>query len=152
MKIIPIEELEEYGYIYIRDQPCKIIHAIKQQNQAKHGKSEEPGRVKWQIEASNVFTNKEVYKGQIKGEDVKVPVVSTKQYEVVYASNGDSEIRVIDMEDEDCEEREDLELPVEDNPNLTKRIREAVNDGKDVLVLVLSCMGRDVIIDMAFME
>ena len=58
----------------------------------------------------------------------------------------------MDPEDEDCEEKEDLVLPVDENPDLTKRIRDAVNNDKDVLVLVLTCMGREVIIDMAYME
>jgi translation elongation factor P/translation initiation factor 5A len=149
---IPIEELEDYGYIYIRNEPCRIVEALRQQNASKHGKSDEPGRLRWQIEAVQAFTGEEVFKGIVKDEMVEVPVFEKKKYDVIFVSNGDAEIRVMDPEDEECEELTHLELPLEENMPLVERIRKAANSDEDILVETLTCMGREVIINMEYSE
>jgi translation elongation factor P/translation initiation factor 5A len=142
-KKIPIEELEEYGYVMIRKQPCKIMQILKIQNDAKHGSGGGKAKLRWDLVVNNLFSGEEVWKGIVKDAQMEVPIVEITTYDLNYASNTDSECTLMD---EECEEIDGVELPVDDNPGLVKDIRNAFNDDQDITVDVCEAFGRKVII------
>ena len=157
LKTIPISELEEHGYIFIRDQPCKVVSVEKFANEVKYSKNpktqkkqvddeedeEDEKRIRLDIVAENIFSGKEVFKGLVKGPTVEVPIVEKKLFGVVYIDNASDRTQLLD---ENFQENEDIPLPVEDNPALVEDIRSRFNKGEDLSLLVVSCMGKQAIV------
>ena len=138
-KKIPIEEVEDYGYVYCRNQPCFITQIDKVVAFNKGEKSKGQDKVKYDIVAVNPFTRELVFKGIIKGPEVQVPEITLLEYEVTFVSSDGKDITVVD---ENFEEVDGIELPVDDNPDLVTNIRKAVlDDEKDIEVLVVDCDG-----------
>ena len=156
LSTIPISELEEYGYIFIREQPCKITQYQKFVNEEKHsGKAkpqkhdgdedeyEDERRMRFDIVAENVFSGKEVFKGIVKGPNVEVPVLKKMVFGVVFIDNNSERTQLLD---EDFQENEDIPLPLEDNPELCEQIRNRFNKGEDLNVRILEIMGKTAIV------
>jgi translation elongation factor P/translation initiation factor 5A len=142
-KKIPIDELKDYGYVMVRNQPCKIAAAVKFQNDSKHGEAGK-SKMRWDVIVNNLFTGEEVWKGLLKDELVEVPVVALVIYDVSFVSQTDANIELLD---EDCEQVDGIELPVEDNIRLTKAIRKAFAEDLEVKVEVVEAFGRKMIVD-----
>ena len=157
LQTIPISELEEHGYIFIREQPCRLLSAEKFANEVKYSKNpktqkkqeedeedeEDEKRIRYDIVAENVFTGKEVFKGLVKGPTVEVPTVEKKLFGLVYVDNTSDRTQLLD---ENFQENEDIPLPVDDNPALSEDIRKRFNKGEDLSLLVITCMGRTAIV------
>ncbi len=99
-----ISELPDIGYIYVRNQPCRItlIETIK--NESKYtkkepkaskaktqkavgsddeeGEDEDETRIRFDIVAENLFSGKEVYRGIVKGPTVDIPVMDKATFNV----------------------------------------------------------------------
>lgn len=148
-KKIPIEELEEYGYVMIRKQPCQITQITKIQNDTKHGDAGGKAKLRWDLVVHNLFTGEEVWKGIVKDPLMEVPIIEWNSYDVSFVSTTDAGINLMD---EDCEEIDGIELPVDDNPSLVKDIRDAYNDDQDIIVKVAEAFGRKVIVSYEYDE
>ena len=140
---IPIEDLEEYGYAVIRNQPCKLSQIVKLQNDTKHG---EPGKAKlrWDVVATNIFSGDEVWKGILKDSEIEVPDVQFETFDVSFVSQTDASIELMD---ENCELVDGIELPIYENPRLVSDIRKSFAESGAIKVTVVETFGKKAIVD-----
>lgn len=121
------------SYIMIKDRPCKVVN-VSTSKTGKHG------HAKANFTAIDIFNGKKV-------EDV-IPTTHTTYVPNVMRS----EYQLLDIEDgfcsllkEDGDTRDDLKLP--DYPEgFGQEIQNAFNDGKTLIVTVLSAVGTDQIV------
>ena len=171
IRTIVISELPDYGYIWIRDAPCRVTHiekfenpdkhsknvkAIKKEEKAKVAKAANPDnsdeeneedenelkRIRFDIVAENIWTGEIAFKGLVKGPTVEVPIFKKSTYSVVYVDTNSDSTKLLD---EDFQENEDIPLPVNDNPKLTEEIRKTFKSGKEFSVEVIETMGKTAI-------
>jgi hypothetical protein len=146
---IPLDELEEYGFVFIRDQPCRIQKIDYMRPQKKFKKRETledaPEKIRASVIAHNVFTDQEVFNGVIAEDPVTVPKIQWEDYEVVNLEFNTGNCRLMLEGTEDFEEFDHIKQPVE-RPVLLKEIRNAFTAAQDLgdrlVVQVLEIWGR----------
>lgn len=145
----PLDELEEYGFLYIRNQPCKIqtIDMMRTKDKYKKKKDDDiPERVRAQVKAHNAWTDEEVFDGTVTDDPVKVPKIDWEVYEAIFIDPKTSECRLMLEDSEDFEEIDDIKLPVEEKPKLVELLRKDFSEANEVndriLVKVICMFGR----------
>ena len=150
LKQIELEDLEDYGFYYTRDQPCRIqqIDYIRGDKKFKKRQDEDTvEKLRAQVVVHNVFTDQEVWNGVITEDPCTVPIVAWEEYEVVHVGHSDNECRLMEIDSEDFEEIDSIKLPTEEKPTLVKLLREAFVKSQDVgdtnvFVKVICMWGR----------
>ena len=152
---IELDDLEDYGFCYARDKPCRIqkIDYMRPNKKFKKRQTEEgePEKIRAEVIAHNVWTDEEVWKGVINEDPIKVPKAEWEHYEVVFVDHSGNGCRLMEKETEDFEEIDTIYLPTEEKPNLVKELRECFAEHQDsdktVFVKVLLMFGRKQIYD-----
>mmetsp|Transcript_20024 Transcript_20024/g.14511 ORF Transcript_20024/g.14511 Transcript_20024/m.14511 type:complete len:160 (+) Transcript_20024:34-513(+) len=132
-------QIRKGGYIVIKGHPCKVVD-VSTSKTGKHG------HAKCNFVAVDIFTNKKYEDIVQSTHNTSVPNVSRKDYSLVDISEDDF-CSLFDVET--SETREDIKLP--DVPEgFAREIRAAFDEGKALIVSVLSAMDHEQII--AFKE
>ena len=133
---IPMQagQLKKGDYVCIKGFPCRIVD-LSVSKTGKHG------HAKASITALDIFTGKKYEDGAPTSHNMAVPVVKTNQYQLVDIGMPDKDTgkRPLSLLDEEAEERNDLNLP--EDEDLAKRIMEGFESGNEVTVTVTSAMG-----------
>merc|ERR1719192_1584679 len=129
-------ELKKGGHIMIKGRPCKVAE-ISMSKTGKHG------HAKAHIVALDIFTSKKLEDLCPTSHNVEVPFVKRTEYQLLNADPNTDEVSLLL---ESGETKDDLNLPTlvktgeptEEDVNVTKEILKAMEDGKSVVVIVLS--------------
>lgn len=117
------------GYVVVHDAPCKITHMTS----AKTGKH---GGAKISIIAVDIFTDRKHEAHFMSTENVDVPIVSKKDYQLI---NIDEE-GFMSLLTDSSQLREDIRVPDSD---LGTEIQEAFEAGNELNVSTIEAMGRE---------
>jgi len=139
-------QIRKGGFIMIKDKPCKVIEVTS----SKTGKH---GHAKCHFVALDIFTGKKVEDLVPASHTTRVPFVKKLTFQCM---DVDSEGFVSCM-DEDGNVREDLKLPnvmAQKPPNgdeVSARIMELLEAGKDFYIIVQQACGTEMIMDTKVM-
>eukprot|EP00826_Nyctotherus_ovalis_P063366 TRINITY_DN9289_c0_g1_i9.p3 TRINITY_DN9289_c0_g1~~TRINITY_DN9289_c0_g1_i9.p3 ORF type:complete len:129 (+),score=51.48 TRINITY_DN9289_c0_g1_i9:72-458(+) len=126
----------------IRDSPCKLVE-ITTSKTGKHG------HAKASIMGVDIFTSKKYEDSCPTSHNIEAPFVTRKDYQV--AGIGSDEFVMLIKEDGST--REDLKFGnTEEEQQMMEKVRDLVDNGKDVVVGVLTAMGQEKIIDFKEMS
>lgn len=124
--------LRKNGFVMIKGRPCKIV----EMSTSKTGKH---GHAKVHMIGLDIFTQK-------KNEDIcpsthnmEVPNVSRKDYQLLDASDDG----YLSLMDDAGNTRDDMKLP---DDEIGLEIKTALEEGRDILVTVLSACGEEAVI------
>ncbi|CAJ1039704.1 putative Eukaryotic elongation factor 5A hypusine, DNA-binding OB fold, partial [Leishmania shawi] len=128
--------LKKGGYVCINGRPCKVID-LSVSKTGKHG------HAKVSIVATDIFTGNRLEDQAPSTHNVEVPFVKTYTYSVldIQANEDPSLPAHLSLMDDEGESREDLDMPPD--PALATQIKEQFDSGKEVLVVVVSAMGTE---------
>jgi len=131
-------ELRKGAYIMIKGHACKVSELTT----SKTGKH---GHAKAYIVGLDIFTGKKFEDIVPAGHNVMVPSVKKTEYQLIDAEAETGEVSVIK---ESGDTKDDLKLPDEsdDDKKISKEIVDAIDAGKDVVVLVQSAIGLEKIV------
>ena len=127
------------GYILIRERPCKVINM----STSKTGKH---GHAKINFTATDIFTEKKMEEICQSTHNINVPVVTRKEYQLV---DIDDEDYVTLFDEETNETTEDQKLR---DKKVDFDIKKSFEEGKELIVTVISAMGESAIIDFKEMK
>ncbi|CAJ1039651.1 putative Eukaryotic elongation factor 5A hypusine, DNA-binding OB fold, partial [Leishmania shawi] len=101
------------------------------------------GHAKVSIVATDIFTGNRLEDQAPSTHNVEVPFVKTYTYSVldIQANEDPSLPAHLSLMDDEGESREDLDMPPD--PALATQIKEQFDSGKEVLVVVVSAMGTE---------
>ena len=122
------------GYILIRDRPCKVINM----STSKTGKH---GHAKINFTATDIFTEKKMEEICQSTHNINVPLVTRKEYQLL---DIDEDGYVTLFDDETNESTEDQKLR---DKKVDLDIKKNFEEGKDLIVTVISAMGESAVID-----
>lgn len=132
---MPAGALKKGGYICINNRPCKVID-LSVSKTGKHG------HAKVSIVATDIFTGNRLEDQAPSTHNVEAPFVKTATYSVLDIQPNDRDpsapARLSLMNDEG-ESRDDLDMPPD--ATLAAQIKEQFDAGKEVMVIVVSAMG-----------
>ena len=122
-------QIRKGHYIVIKGRAAKVID-VSTSKTGKHG------HAKCNFVATDIFNNKKYEDIIPSTHTANVPNVSRKEYTLLDISDDD----FCTLCDETGETREDIKLP--DYPeDMAKKLREAVDEGKSLMVTLLCAMG-----------
>ena len=127
------------GYILIRERPCKVIN-MSTSKTGKHGHD------KINFTATDIFTEKKMEEICQSTHNINVPVVTRKEYQLV---DIDDEDYVTLFDEETNETTEDQKLR---DKKVDFDIKKSFEEGKELIVTVISAMGESAIIDFKEMK
>ncbi len=122
------------GYIIIRERPCKVTHM----STSKTGKH---GHAKINFTAIDIFTEKKMEEICQSTHSINVPVVTKKEYQLV---DIDEDGYVTLFNEETNETTEDQKLR---DKKVDIDIKKNFEEGKLLIVTVISAMGESAVID-----
>ena len=133
-------EVKKGSYIVLKDRPCKVVDY-------KHFKVGKHGSAKANITGIDIFNGKKYENVFPVSHIVQVPEIKRTPYTLIDIDN-DGYITLMDKEGKS---RQDLKLPdeVEEDQKLAERIIAAHDEGKELIITVMECMGNEKIIEMA---
>lgn len=136
---ICVGEIKKGGYMCIEKRPCKVV----EYDCHKTGKH---GHAKATIVAIDIFTNKKMEDSMPASANVDVPNIDRKEYSL-YSVDEENFVSMLDVRTNEL--RSDIKLPddTENDEVLAKRIRKALEDGKDCSLTVLAAMGIEKIVE-----
>ena len=121
--------LKKGHHVNINGFPCKIIE-ITTSKTGKHG------HAKANITALDIFTNKKYEEVAPTSHNLEQPLVKREELQLIdIAQDG-----TLSLMDDAMETREDLNLP--DDQEAAKAMQAAYDAGEELLVVVLSAMGK----------
>ncbi|KAI6097392.1 eukaryotic translation initiation factor 5A-2 [Pisolithus croceorrhizus] len=120
--------LRKNGHVVIKGRPCKIV----EMSTSKTGKH---GHAKVHLVGIDIFTNKKLEEICPSTHNMDVPNVSRKEYQLTYIDEG-----FLSLLNSEGAPKDDVKVP--DDP-LGKEIRDALDEGKDLLVTVVTAMGEE---------
>ena len=120
------------GYVVISGRPCKVV----EMSTSKTGKH---GHAKVTFAGNDIFTGKRYEDSCPSTHNVECPNVSRTEYPLVGLNEKYASLLL-----ESGETRDDLKLP---EGELGDKIQAAFDEGKELMVAVLSAMGIDQIVD-----
>lgn len=124
--------LRKGGFVVISNRPCKVV----EMSTSKTGKH---GHAKVHIVAIDIFTQKKLELVVPSTHNVDVPIVKRDEYQLLDISDDDFVSLMLD----NGETKDDLKL----NDNETcQNLRTLFENGKSLLVTVLSAMNEEMII------
>eukprot|EP00698_Gefionella_okellyi_P015265 TRINITY_DN4305_c0_g1_i1.p1 TRINITY_DN4305_c0_g1~~TRINITY_DN4305_c0_g1_i1.p1 ORF type:complete len:156 (-),score=44.73 TRINITY_DN4305_c0_g1_i1:80-547(-) len=124
--------LRKNGFVLLKGEPCKIVDM----STSKTGKH---GHAKVHIVGLQIFNNKKYEDLCPSTHNMSVPEVSRKDFTMV-----DLDDDFVSMMDDDGDIKSDLKLP--EDAELQKDIRDGFAAGKELVLTVLSAMGKEQII------
>lgn len=138
---IPAEagDIKKNGYMVFNGRPCKVVDY----STAKTGKH---GHAKASITGIDIFNGKKYEDSQPTSHTVEVPIITRTQW-LVMSVDDDSYVTLFDPNG--GEPRSDLKLPDDtpDDERVRNVIQDGLNEGKEIMVTVLSSMGIEKITD-----
>jgi len=124
--------LRKGGYAIFKSKPCKILEV----NISKPGKH---GHAKCTFLGRDVFTGAGIEDTCPSSHNMEVPFVKKKEYDVMHIS-GDGFLSLLSAEGV----KEDIKVP---EGEVGEKIRTMLDDGKSVIVTILSAMGQELAVD-----
>ena len=128
----PLEagQIKKGGYIMIKGHPCKVTN-VSTSKTGKHG------HAKCNFTALDIFTNKKYEDIVPSSHSTTVPFVTRADYQLLDIGD-DGELSL--MEDSG-DTKDDVNLPPDET--LAQEIKDAFEEGTDVLVNVVSACGQE---------
>ncbi|KAH8602473.1 eukaryotic translation initiation factor eIF-5A [Bisporella sp. PMI_857] len=124
--------LRKGGYALLKSHPCKILE-IHTSKPGKHG------HAKCAFSGIDIFTGKFVEDSCPSSHNMEVPFVKKREYEVVYVT-ADGFLALL----EGAGMKEDVKLP---ETSVGEKVRSMVEHGEVCLVIIISAMGKEVVVD-----
>ena len=141
-----VGDIKKGGHMCINGRPCKVIVLFYVQvvdySTAKTGKH---GHAKASIVAIDIFTGKKMEDSLPASHSVDVPNIKRTELSLI-AIDADGYCSLMDNAGKI---RDDVRLPedTEEDQELSKRIREYVESGKEILITILAAMDIEKIIE-----
>ncbi len=123
--------LRKNGFVVIKQRPCKIVDM----STSKTGKH---GHAKVHLVAIDLFTGKKLEDLSPSTHNMEVPNVSRVEYTLLDIDDG-----YLNLFTADGDTKDDVRAP---EGELGDSIQSAFDDGKDLLVTVISAMGEEAVI------
>ncbi|TEB30461.1 initiation factor 5a [Coprinellus micaceus] len=120
--------LRKNGHVVIKGRPCKIVDM----STSKTGKH---GHAKVHLVAIDIFTGKKLEDISPSTHNMDVPHVRRNEYQLVNVDDG-----FLNLMDNDGNSKDDVKVPEGD---IGKEIAAGFDDGKDLLVTIISAMGEE---------
>ncbi|EAU87617.1 eukaryotic translation initiation factor 5A-2 [Coprinopsis cinerea okayama7 len=120
--------LRKNGHVVIKGRPCKIVDM----STSKTGKH---GHAKVHLVAIDIFTGKKLEDISPSTHNMDVPNVSRTEYQLVNIDDG-----FLNLMTNDGTPKDDVRVPEGD---IGKEIQDAFDEGKDLLVTIVSAMGEE---------
>ncbi|KAL1675831.1 translation protein SH3-like domain-containing protein, partial [Schizophyllum commune] len=120
--------LRKNGHVVIKGRPCKIV----EMSTSKTGKH---GHAKVHLVAIDIFTGKKLEDISPSTHNMDVPHVKRDEYQLVNIDEG-----FLNLMTSDGTPKDDVKVP---EGELGQEIEAAFEDGKDVLVTIVSSMGEE---------
>lgn len=120
--------LRKNGFVVIKNRPCKIV----EMSTSKTGKH---GHAKVHLVAIDIFTNKKLEDLSPSTHNMDVPVVKRNEYQLI---NIDDDYLSLMTADGDT--KDDVKVP---EGELGEKIAAAWEDGKDLMVTIISAMNEE---------
>jgi len=120
--------LRKNGHVVIKGRPCKIVDM----STSKTGKH---GHAKVHMVAIDIFTGKKMEDISPSTHNMDVPNVNRTEYQLVNIDDG-----FLNLMTQDGAAKDDVKVPDSD---LGKQIQADFDEGKDLLVTVLTAMGEE---------
>lgn len=120
--------LRKNGHVVIKGRPCKIIDM----STSKTGKH---GHAKVHLIATDIFTGKKLEDLSPSTHNMDVPNVTRTEYQLVNIDDG-----YLNLMTSDGASKDDVRVP---DGDLGEKIQSDFDDGKDVLVSIVSAMGEE---------
>jgi len=120
--------LRKNGHVVIKGRPCKIV----EMSTSKTGKH---GHAKVHLIAIDIFTGKKMEDICPSTHNMDVPNVSRNEYQLVNVDDG-----YLNLMNSDGASKDDVKVPEGD---LGKQIQVDFEEGKDLLVTIVSAMGEE---------
>ncbi|AGO11122.1 AaceriAFR356Cp [[Ashbya] aceris (nom. inval.)] len=120
--------LRKNGFVVIKGRPCKIVDM----STSKTGKH---GHAKVHLVAIDIFTGKKLEDLSPSTHNMEVPVVKRTEYQLLDIDDGFLSLMTMDGETKD-----DVRAP---EGELGEGIQAAFDEGKDLMVTVITSMGEE---------
>ncbi|EJD54792.1 eukaryotic translation initiation factor 5A-2 [Auricularia subglabra TFB-10046 SS5] len=120
--------LRKGGHVVIKNRPCKIVDM----STSKTGKH---GHAKVHLVAIDIFTGKKLEDISPSTHNMDVPNVTRTEYTLVNIDDG-----FLNLMTADGSSKDDVKVPEGD---LGKQIETEFNEGKELLVTIVSAMGEE---------
>jgi len=120
--------LRKNGHVVIKGRPCKIV----EMSTSKTGKH---GHAKVHLVAIDIFTGKKLEDICPSTHNMDVPNVTRNEYQLVNVDEG-----FLNLMSQDGTSKDDVKVPEGD---LGKQIETDFEEGKDLLVTIISAMGEE---------
>jgi len=120
--------LRKNGHVVIKGRPCKIVDM----STSKTGKH---GHAKVHLVAIDIFTGKKLEDISPSTHNMDVPNVSRNEYQLVNVDDG-----FLNLMTQDGTSKDDVKVPEGD---LGSQIQADFDEGKDLLVTIVSAMGEE---------
>ncbi|KAJ8468462.1 hypothetical protein ONZ51_g9627 [Trametes cubensis] len=120
--------LRKNGHVVIKGRPCKIV----EMSTSKTGKH---GHAKVHLVGIDIFTGKKLEDISPSTHNVDVPNVFRNEYQLVNIDDG-----FLNLMTQDGTPKDDVKLPEGD---MGKQIQADFDEGKDLLVTIVSAMGEE---------
>ncbi|PWN46769.1 translation initiation factor eIF-5A [Violaceomyces palustris] len=120
--------LRKNGHVVIKGRPCKIIDM----STSKTGKH---GHAKVHLVATDIFTNKKYEDISPSTHNMDVPNVTRVEYQLVNIDDG-----FLNLMTQEGAEKDDVKVP---EGELGDQIQAGFDDGKDLMITVVSAMGEE---------
>ena len=132
--------IKKGSYMVFSGRPCKVVGYTT----AKTGKH---GHAKASITGIDIFTGKKYEDSVPTSHNVEVPNIKRAAYTVIDV-DADGYLTLMDKQGTT---RQDLKLPddTEEDQKLGERIREALNEGKEIILTVLESMKIEKVVEMS---
>lgn len=130
--------LRKNGHAMIKEKPCKIVD-ISTSKTGKHGSA------KANYTGIDIFTGKKYEDCHPTSHNIDVPRVARNEFQVANVDQDGS----ISLLNASGEPKDDLNLPKDTEGNedeIAKQIRDLFNDGKNLVVSVISAVGQEKIV------
>ncbi|KAH6631651.1 eukaryotic translation initiation factor 5A-2 [Chaetomium tenue] len=120
--------LRKNGHVVIKGRPCKIVDM----STSKTGKH---GHAKVHLVAIDIFTGKKLEDLSPSTHNMDVPNVNRTEYQLVNVDDG-----YLNLMTNDGTAKDDVKVPEGD---IGKQIEQGFEEGKDLLVTIISAMGEE---------
>ena len=123
--------LRKNGFVVIKGRPCKIVDM----STSKTGKH---GHAKVHLVALDIFTGKKLEDLSPSTHNMEVPVVKRNEYQLLDIDDGYLSLMTMDGDTKD-----DVKAP---EGELGEQLQAAFDEGKDLMVTVISAMDEEAVI------
>lgn len=120
--------LRKNGHVVIKGRPCKIVDM----STSKTGKH---GHAKVHLVATDIFTQKKYEDLSPSTHNMDVPNVSRNEFQLIDIDDG-----FLSLMTPDGDTKDDVKLPENE---LGEKIQADFDEGKDLLVTIISAMGEE---------